>query len=1118
MKCGSCSHENRPTARFCEGCGTPLQRLCTSCGWELRVTAKFCDECGTPAGGQTQTVHSASLPVREARTYTPKHLADKILQSRSALEGERKQVTVLFADVKGSMELAEQLDPEEWHQLLERFFAIITEGVHRFEGTVNQYTGDGIMALFGAPIAHEDHAQRACYAALHMRDALREFSREIRRAHGLDFSTRMGLNSGDVIVGRIGDDLRMDYTAQGHTVGLAQRMESLAEPNACFMTGSTAALVTGYFALDDLGEFTLKGVAEPVRVHQLAGIGQLRTRFDISRARGLSKFAGRVSEMATLNAALARALAGQGQVVGIVADAGTGKSRLCFEFSESCRAQGLRVRSATGVAHGKSIPLLPVLELYRGIFGITAQDDAGTAQQKIAGHVVRSDESLVASMPLLFDFLGVPDAERPLTIPPGPARQRALLSALRQLTIARSRREPEVILFEDLHWIDEVTGVFLANLVEAADGSRTLLVVNFRPEYHAEWTRRSYYQQLPLAPLGADAFAAMLGEALGPHPSVISLIARIHVRTAGNPFFAEEIVQSLVETGVLAGDRGAHHLTHSIDALALPPTVQLILAARIDRLGEREKSVLQTAAVIGRDFDRRLLQDVAGYDAGELDAALGALLQAEFLHETAVYPTSQYRFRHPLTQEVALNSQLRERRARVHAKVAGAVIALHANALDEQAPLLAQHFEAAGDLTEAIRWNERAATWLRGRDPKVSLRHWEHLIELVGETPASVALARVALQACAQAIDLGFAYALAFARGEWLYRRGKALAAHVNEPALEAGLDAAFARFAILFNEAEIALTAAEDALRHAPEIDDAGVYADLIYSTALTFANTGRIEEAVAIAATALKSGKVTDHAPIALSRMHTAHAMWLNIRGRLDTAVSAVNRAAELLHGQHAALHVVTNELVRCLGLRTRGFPDGSLERIAHYCTVAEASGAFFYRIYARVLLAEAHLAKGDAAAALDLIEEGTAIRDLEGGTISVFRALEGPRALALAAHGQFAEARAVMEAFGEGEWLTSFFYVERLVVHAEVLIATDGVRDAQPRIKALLSEASDLARRMKMLPILARSLQARAQLLRACGDEVGWERELREALRLYTEMGATQWIARITQILPS
>jgi class 3 adenylate cyclase len=646
---------------------------------------------------------------REPRRYTPKHLAEKILTSRAALEGERKQVTVLFADVRGSMDLADQVDPEAWHGIMDRFLTILAEGVHRFEGTVNQYTGDGIMALFGAPIAHEDHAQRACWAALHLADALRGYAQELKREQGLGFSVRMGLNSGEVIVGRIGDDLRMDYTAQGQVVGLAARMEQLASPDTIYLTERTAALVSGYFDLQDLGHFHVKGVREPTGVHQLRGVGRLRTRLEISRARGLSRFIGRTDEMATLEAALDRAVSGQGQVVGVVAHAGTGKRGLCFEFAERCRARGIAVYEAHAVAHGKAIPLLPVLELWRCYFGITERDGDRAARDKIAGRMVLLDPQLADALPLMFDFLGVPDPERPGPRIEAEARQRQIADVVRRLVRARSQREQAgVLVLEDLHWLDAASEGFVETLVESAPGGRALLLLNFRPEYRAPWMQKSWYHQLPLEPLGPEATEQLLTELLGSDPSVQGLAALIRERTGGNPFFIEEVVHALLDQGALARPAGVPVLTRPVAEIHIPATVQAVLAARIDRLPERVKQVLQTAAVIGKTFAEPVLRRVVAdgepaLSPPELKAALRSLTQAEFLYEEALYPEVEYAFKHPLTQEVAYGSQLGARRRRIHAAVARAVEDLDPRKLDERAALLAQQArDAVGNLTQAL--------------------------------------------------------------------------------------------------------------------------------------------------------------------------------------------------------------------------------------------------------------------------------------------------------------------------------------------------------------------------------------------------------------------------------
>jgi class 3 adenylate cyclase len=687
--------------------------------------------------------------------YTPKHLAEKILQSKSALEGERKRVTVLFADVKGSTELAEPIDPEEWHRILDRFFQILSDGVHRFEGTVNQYTGDGIMALFGAPIAHEDHAQRACYAALQLTEELGSYSRELKRTQGLSFATRIGLNSGEVIVGKIGDDLRMDYTAQGHTVNLAARMEQLADPGKAYLTEHTAALVSGYFELEDLGAFEITGAKRPVQVHELRGAGRLRTRLDVSRQRGFSRFVGRSREVEALESALARVLEGQGQVVGVVAEAGAGKSRLCLEFTERCRRGQLAVYAAHCPPHGKSVPLLAVLELLRDYFGIRDQDGEQAAREKIAGRLLLLDPTYEEVLPLVFDLLGVSDPARPAPALEPDARQRKLHAFFRSLNQTRSEREPAVLFLDDLHWIDAGSDALISQLVETVRGTRTLLLLNFRPEYHANWMARSYYEQLPLLPLGAEAIGELLVDLLGTDPSTQGLTSLIRERTRGNPFFVEELVYSLAESGSLEGSRGDYRLVGSVDELQVPARVESVLAARIDRLQEREKYVLQTASVIGTEFTESILKSVVELPVPDLDAALSTLEGAEFLLEQALYPEREYAFRHPLTREVAYRSQLRDRRTQVHGAVARALEEARAKELDAQAALIAHHWEEAGEPLLAARWHGRAAEWLGDNQPAGALAPWRKVRELLGPSPESPELVALALEACTQTLWQG---------------------------------------------------------------------------------------------------------------------------------------------------------------------------------------------------------------------------------------------------------------------------------------------------------------------------------------------------------------------------
>ncbi|MFQ5514858.1 MAG: adenylate/guanylate cyclase domain-containing protein [Myxococcota bacterium] len=792
LRCPSCERQNSKGSAFCLGCGTPLARDCTACGQALPPDAAFCNACGRPLGVVARPQPPHTLPPRDPRTYTPKHLTEKILQSKSALEGERKQVTVLFADVKGSMELAERVDPEEWHRILDGFFQILTDGVHRFEGTVNQYLGDGIMALFGAPIAHEDHDRRACYAALYLLRELRDYGQELRREGGLDFAVRIGLHSGDVVVGKIGDDLRMDYTAQGHTVGLAARMQELAEAGRAYITHTTAERVRGYFELEELGAFRVKGAEESICAFALLAPGTVRSRFDFSLARGLTRFVGRGEDLGVLTTALERTLRGNGQVVGVVAEAGTGKTRLCYEFLERCRARGdVFVVEGRAVAHGKNIPLLPILEVIRGYYGISEHDDDRSAREKIAGRMLLLDEAFRDVLPLLFDFLGVADPERPAPRLDPEGRKRQLFGVLRKLLQGDERRS-SLVLIEDLHWIDGASETWLNEWVDAVVGTNNLLLVNFRPEYHAAWMQRSHYQQLALAPLGPEAIHELLSDLLGHDPSLEGLGDAIHERTAGNPFFIEEVVQSLVESGTLEGTRGSYRLLTPIGTLSVPDSVQAVLAARIDRLAEREKRVLQTAAVIGKDFSESILKVVAGLPALELHDTLAALRAAEFVYETALYPVAEYAFKHPLTQSVALHSQLHERRRRTHAEVACALEAACADRLDERAALLAHHWEEAGEALPAARWHRRAAEWAGPNDVSQATHHWDSVRALLSHREEELEVARLLAVACQHLLHMGWRAGTTEERAREVFESGRRHAQRSGDVATEARTEGAY--------------------------------------------------------------------------------------------------------------------------------------------------------------------------------------------------------------------------------------------------------------------------------------------------------------------------------------
>jgi class 3 adenylate cyclase/tetratricopeptide (TPR) repeat protein len=687
---------------------------CPRCGAENMVEQPFCNSCGA----------------RLERTATVEDSAPAAPQAE--IDGELKQVTVLFADVMGSMDMSEQVDPDEWRQIMQRFFTLLSEGVHRFEGTVDKFTGDGIMALFGAPIAHEDHAARACFAALHIEELVAEYATELRRARGLNFSVRIGINSGEVVAGAIGADNELEYTAVGHTVGLAQRMETLAEPGKAYLTEHTAKLAEGYLELNDLGEFEVKGASRPIRVYELVGAGSARSRLDLSRERGLSRFVGRSEEMEQLEEALERAQEGKGAVLGVVAEPGIGKSRLCQEFADRCRARGIDVYETQAQAHGTSIPFLPVLQMMRGYFGIEDRDSDRVAREKIAGRLLLLDPDFSDDLPLVFDFLGVPDPERPAPQVSGEARQRLLRGVIRRLYRVPGRTEVVVNVIEDLHWMDEGSEQIIAEVVSAIEGTATLALLNYRPEYRAEWADSPIYRRLPLLPLGPDSTEELLADLAGDDPSLDGLAELVHERTGGNPFFIEEVVRELVEAGYLQGERGLYRLTKPVGDTGVPATVQAILAARIDRLATA-KALLQAASVIGKEVPEPALRMVAGVEDEALAEGLKELIGAGFLYEAEIYPERVLAFSHPLTQEVAYGSQLGEQRAQAHAATARALIELNPDKHDELAALIAQHLELGGEKLEAARWTARAAHWAGHAHPRDALRLWTKVSELVSD-------------------------------------------------------------------------------------------------------------------------------------------------------------------------------------------------------------------------------------------------------------------------------------------------------------------------------------------------------------------------------------------------
>ena len=700
-----------------------------------------------PASGLATTLDTSQA--RAPLSYTPVYLAEKILTSRSALEGERKQVTVLFADLKGSMELLADRDPEEARQLLDPVLERMMAAVHRYEGTVNQIMGDGIMALFGAPIAHEDHAVRACYAALAMQDAIRRYGAEVRRSHGVTIQIRVGLNAGEVVVRAIGNDLHMDYSAIGETTHLAARMEQLAPPGSIRLTAATVRLVEAFVQVKAVGDVPVKGLLEPVAVFDLVGTAAARPWFHEAALQGRPCFVGRHLELQALGAALARVGSGHGQLVAISGEPGMGKSRLLYEFSQGLLTEGWRVLEVGAVSYGQATPYLPICDLLRVYFQIDEQDDEHTMREKVDKRLTW-DVALQEIRPVVLALLDMDvDAPEWQALDPSQRRQR-IIEGVKRLLLLRSQGQPLLVLIENLHWIDAGTQAVLDSLIESLPTGRLLLLVSYRPEYQHGWESKTYYTQLRLHPLSPEATEELLDLLLGEAVELQPVKQLLLERSEGNPFFLEESVRTLVETQVLSGERGAYRLGTPLASIQVPVTVQALLAARIDRLPLEEKHLLQNAAVIGREMSFPLLQAVAEVPEDTLRRGLAHLQQTEFLYETRLYPEHVYTFKHALTHDVAYGSLLQGQRRALHTRIVEAMERLWADRLPAQVEQFAHHAVRGAVWEKALKYCRHAGLKAATRSAhREAVEYFEQAlgaIQYLPETPNILA----------QAIDLRF--------------------------------------------------------------------------------------------------------------------------------------------------------------------------------------------------------------------------------------------------------------------------------------------------------------------------------------------------------------------------
>ncbi len=729
MQCPRCDAGNRDGARFCRECGGALDVVCAACGGQVEPSSRFCDTCGSPL---PVPVSPAAAQFGSPRKYTPRYLADKILTSLSAIEGERKQVTVLFVDVAGFTSLSEGLDPEDVHTLITRALELMLAEVHRLEGTVNQFLGDGIMALFGAPIAHEDHARRAVMAALGIRRALEEYESELR-GRGITFQVRQALNTGLVVVGRIGSDLRMDYTAVGDTTNVAARLEQAADPGRILISDTTNRLAEGYFHTRSLGPIALKGKAELVPAWEVISARVSRTRMDVERERGLTPFVGRKHELQHLQAAFEKARAGHGQVVFLVGEAGIGKSRLLLEFR---RRLGDSATWLEGHAFsfGQAIAFHSFVDLLKRQFRIEDADSQEAMAAKIERSVLPLGEDLRPILPYLRSLLSLDPGDSAVAAMDPKQRRARIQDASRRLLLRAAEIRPQVVLYEDVHWMDTASEEVMLAIEDVIPSNRILEILTYRTGYVGRQADRTYHSRITLDVLAPEACVHMARAMLGVERLPEDLEAFLARKGEGNPFFVEELVKSLRETGTIRQTDGGYVLTKPLGRVVVPGTVQDIVMARIDRLADGPKRALQVASVIGREFTGILLKRMTAEVPVPIETALAELLASEFVYEKRLVPEIAYTFHHAVTQEVAYNSLLVQRRKELHRLIGAAIEELYADRVADQYEVLAHHFLRGEEYDRAreylLKAGEKAARAFANRE---AFGFYEQALELLPE-------------------------------------------------------------------------------------------------------------------------------------------------------------------------------------------------------------------------------------------------------------------------------------------------------------------------------------------------------------------------------------------------
>jgi len=709
MQCSECQHDNREGAKFCKNCGAKLECLCPSCGNPYDRDSVFCDECGHRLNEGAESAPREPVfddKLDKIQRYLPKGLAEKILSQKDKIEGERKQVTVMFCDMKGFTSLSEKLGSETVYSLMDEVYEVLIQKVHEYEGTVNEMTGDGVMALFGAPIALEDAPQRAIRSAMAIHREMTKFNEKLKSEKGAipSIKIRAGIHTGPVVVGTLGNNLRVEFKAVGDTVNLASRMESIAEPGTTYMTEETFKATEGLFRVESLGERAIKGKEKPIRVYQVIAPSTRRTRFDVSAERGLTPFVGRLRSLEMLMDSYQRSKDGRGQAVSIISEAGIGKSRTLYEFRKAVIHEDNTFLEGKCLSYSHSAAYHPIVDVLKANFEIQDNDTDAVIRKKVSQGLKTIGVEEGGTIQYLLALLAVKDSGIDNISMSPETRKDRTIQALKKIVLKGSEYRPLIIAIEDLHWIDNSSEDVLKEMLESISGSRVLLIFTYRPEYIPKWGNRSYHNQITLNRLSNRESLTMMNYLLNNADIDKDIEHLILAKTEGIPFFIEEFIKSLKERNVIEKRNGAYKLIRDFNAISIPSTIQDVIMARVDHLPEGAREVLRAGSLIEREFSHEMIKMVTGLAEETLLSHLSTLRGAELLYERGIYPNSTYIFKHSLTREVVYDSILSANRKKLHQKIARSIEELYEDNICDCYGTLSNHCMACEDYEKAAEY------------------------------------------------------------------------------------------------------------------------------------------------------------------------------------------------------------------------------------------------------------------------------------------------------------------------------------------------------------------------------------------------------------------------------